>query len=114
MLNIGTGTRIFVCREATDMRRSFEGLCGMVRQVIQGDPVSGHLFLFLSRNRSAVRILFWDRTGFVIWYKKLERGTLTLPEHGEIDRGELMCVLEGLDSKTFFKKKRFFLQKEAA
>ena len=83
------------------MRRSFEGLCGMVREVVQGDPVSGHLFLFLSRNRSAAKILFWDRTGFVIWYKKLERGTFTHPERGEIDRGELMCVLEGLDPKTF-------------
>lgn len=114
MLNIGTGTRIFVCRELTDMRRSFEGLSGMVRQVIEADPVSGHLFVFLGRSRTAVKILYWDRTGFVIWYKKLQRGTFTLPERGEIDRGELMCVLEGLDPKTFSKKKRFFLRKEAA
>jgi transposase len=62
--------RVFVCTRATDMRKSFDGLQGLVHEFLGQDPVSGHLFLFFNRRRDRAKILFWDRDGMVIWYKK--------------------------------------------
>jgi transposase len=114
MLSLSSAVRVFVCRQATDMRSSFDRLAGIAAQVIKQDPVSGHLFLFLNRLRTSVKILYFDRTGWVIWYKRLERGTFSLPQKEEIDYRELMCVLEGIELASAHKKKRFFLRKNAA
>ena len=67
--------RVFLCSRPTDMRKSFDGLFGMVREFLGQDPLSGHLFLFLNRRRDRAKILFWDRDGLVIWYKRLEAGS---------------------------------------
>jgi transposase len=99
--------RVYVYREATDMRRSFEGLSYLAREVIGKDPLSGHLFLFLNRMRDAAKILYWDRSGYVIWYKRLERGTFSRPAKEELDYGELVCVLEGLEFEKMPRKRRF-------
>jgi IS66 Orf2 like protein len=68
--------RVFLCTRPTDMRKSFDGLLGMVDEFLGQDPLSGHLFLFLNRRRDRVKILFWEPDGLVIWYKRLEAGTL--------------------------------------
>ncbi len=67
--------RIYLCTKPTDLRKGFDGLQGMVRDFVGQDPLSGHLFLFLNRRRDRVKVLLWDRDGFVIWYKRLEAGT---------------------------------------
>jgi transposase len=67
--------RVFLCTKPTDMRKGFDGLQGMVREFLGQDPLSGHLFLFLNRRRDRIKILWWDRDGLVIWYKRLEAGT---------------------------------------
>ena len=67
--------RIFLCTRPTDMRKGFDGLQGMVREFLGQDPLSGHLFLFLNRRRDRIKLLWWDRDGLVIWYKRLEAGT---------------------------------------
>ena len=67
--------RVFVCTKPTDMRKSFDGLLGLVREFLGQDPLSGHLFLFFNRRRDRAKILFWDRDGLVIWYKRLEAGS---------------------------------------
>jgi transposase len=85
-----------VCRAATDMRCSFDKLSALTEQTLKQDPVSGHLFVFLNRVRTHVKVLYFDRTGFSIWYKRLERGTFTTPEVEEISYRELVCMLEGL------------------
>jgi transposase len=72
--------RVFLCSRPTDMRKSFDGLFGMVREFLGQDPLSGHLFLFLNRRRDRVKILFWERDGMVIWYKRLEAGTFQQPD----------------------------------
>lgn len=114
MLSIGSGTRIFVSSKPCDMRRSFEGLSYLVRDVIREEPQSGHLFLFLNRTRDKVKILYFDRTGFAIWYKELQSGTFTHPEKRELSSAELGCVLEGIEIAGIRRKKRFSLHSTIA
>ena len=72
MITLPPAVRVFVHLGPTDMRRSLDGLAGMVREIIRADPLSGHLFVFFNRRRDRVKVLFWDRTGLALWYKKLE------------------------------------------
>ena len=85
------------------MRKSFDGLCGLVRSELGADPLSGSLFVFCNRRRNMVKVLYWDRDGFAIWYKRLEEGTFTLPvvegRSGIIERRELAMLLEGVIPK---------------
>jgi len=74
MIALNRRTRIFVCKEATDMRASYDSLFSKVKELLKGDPFSGHLFLFVNRERSSCKCLYYDGTGFVILSKRLERG----------------------------------------
>ena len=96
------------------MRCSFEGLSYWAREVVKEDPLSGHLFVFFNRNRDKMKILYFDRSGYAIWYKELQRGTFTCPDKKEIASVELVCILEGLEIDGIRKKKRFSLQKGVA
>jgi transposase len=89
------------------MRCSFDKLSAFTQEILRQDPVSGHLFVFLNRVRTHVKVLYFDRTGYAIWYKRLERGTFSVPEVEEITYRELLCPLEGLQVK----KLRFSLEK---
>ena len=66
--------RVFLCTLPTSMRFSFDRLMGLAERIFNQDPLSGHLFLFVNRDRNRIKILFWDRDGFCIWYKRLEVG----------------------------------------
>ena len=83
MLSLSTSTRIFISLGATDMRKGFDGLCGLVTSQLQQDPLSGSLFLFINRRRDRLKILYWDGDGLAIWYRRLEQGTFQLPNAGE-------------------------------
>ena len=74
MIALNRRTKIFVCKEPTDMRASYDSLFGRVKTVLQKDPFSGHLFLFINRNKNSVKCLYYDGTGLVIISKRLERG----------------------------------------
>jgi len=101
------------------MRKSFDGLQGMVREFLGQDPVSGHLFLFLNRRRDRVKILLWERDGLVIWYKRLEAGTFQQldPAAGagrssgdagiELTATELALLLTGVDLASARRRKRY-------
>jgi len=67
--------RVFLCTWPTDMRKSFDGLTGLVQESFGQDPLTGHLFLFLNRRRDRIKVLFWDQDGLVIYYERLEAGT---------------------------------------
>jgi transposase len=69
---LSAAVRVFLCTKPTDMRKGVDGLFGMVPEFLGQDPLSGHLFLFLNRRRDRVKVLFWERDGLVIWYKKQE------------------------------------------
>ena len=100
-------TRVYVHKEATDMRKSFEGLTFLARNVVQKDVMSGHLFLFFNRTRTSVKVLYWDKSGFALWYKQLQQGTFRRPAKDELTGAELVCVLEGIDFEKTPKRKRF-------
>lgn len=104
MLSLPSSVRIFLAAEPTDMRKGFDGLSALVQA--RGDDVySGHLFVFVSRRGDRVKVLTWDRGGFVLWYKRLERGRFRLPvltpgrTTVELDAGELSMLLDGVDLK---------------
>jgi transposase len=97
------GARIWLASEAVDMRCGFDRLAERVRAVIGQDPLGGHLFVFRSRRGDRLKVLMWDRDGFLLWYKRLESGVFKLPkvEAGarsvELRASELAMVLDGID-----------------
>lgn len=104
MILLPSAVRIYVATAPANLRKSFEGLSNEVRTVLAADPLSGHLFLFLNRTRTQVKMLLWTRGGFTIVHKRLERGRFTFPARVsgeaarvEIDAHELAMLLEGLD-----------------
>jgi len=105
--------RIFLCMTPTNMSWSFDRLMGRAQEILDRDPASGHLFLFLNRDRDRLKILFWDRDGFCIWYRRLERGTFQLlttakDEEGvELDYCQLVKLLGGLDLRTGRRRRRY-------
>jgi len=119
MLGWGPATRVYVAAGATDMRKGFEGLYGLVREVLGGDPLSGHLFLFANRQRTRLKILFWDGSGLWVCAKRLEKGRFGWPEAQEgeasvrMRQEELAMLLGGLDlAKT--KPRRGWYRREGA
>ena len=102
-LDRAQAARIWLASEATDMRCGFDRLAERVRAVIGQDPVSGHLFVFRSRRGDRLKILVWDRDGFLVWYKRLESGVFKLPRVAEGGRSlelrasELAMILDGID-----------------
>jgi len=113
MLSLPSAIRIFLCTEPTDMRRGFDRLAEMVRSVIRQDPLSGHLFVFRSRVGDRLKLLYWDRDGLALWYKRLEKGRFPSPsrvgEDFRIDARELAMMLEGLEEATVRRRIRFEL-----
>ncbi len=118
MLSIATGTRIFVAAGATDMRKGFDGLQGIVSGVLEQDPLCGHLFLFVNRRRDKLKILYWDGDGLAIWYRRLEQGTFQLPTDlpkanekktpsAEISVDDLSLLLGGIDLRSVAHRRRW-------
>lgn len=104
MLSLPASVRIFVARGALDMRRSFDGLAAAVIDVIEEDPQSGHVFAFFNKARTHVKCLVWDRSGYWIFYKRLEHGRFRVFDQAVGSRGafelrahELALLLEGID-----------------
>ena len=119
MMNF-SDVRIFLCTTPTNMNYSFDRLMGLVQEIFEQDPLSGHLFLFLNHSRDRLKILFWDHDGFCIWYKPTtaprrcpERGTfqlLTTSNDGqgiELDYWQLVRLLGGRDLRTGRRRKRY-------
>lgn len=122
MLQLGAATKIYLAAGVTDMRKSFDTLCGVVRswqeqsEEAQPDPLSGHLFVFCNRRRDRIKILFFDGSGLVLVAKRLERGSFSWPtsssgEQGErpgkhvIDQHELALLLGGVDLSRTSKRR---------
>ena len=105
--------RLFLYAGAADMRKGFDGLSGLVINQLKQDPLSGDIFIFVNRNRTLIKLLVWDESGFAIWHKRLEQGSFEMPLiHSsatsiEINRQKLMLILEGISLKNIHHRKRF-------
>jgi len=112
-LDQGLGVRVFLCTSLTDMRKGFDTLAALVRNGLGYDPLSGQLFLFVGRRGDRLKILYWDRDGFALWYKRLEQGTFRMPVTKadatsiELKASELAMLLEGIDLRSIRRRKRF-------
>lgn len=115
MLALSAQTRVYLAKAATDMRKSFRGLLTLTEGVLQQQPASGHLFVFLNRRRDLMKILYWDGSGYCIWYKRLERGSFQLPvaladaepTGLELSTAQLSLILQGIDLASARQRLRF-------
>lgn len=117
MIGLPPAVKIHVCVAPTDMRKSFDGLCGLTQHVLQQDPLSGHLFVFRNRARDRLKVMYWDGDGLAIWYKRLERGTFQLPTDlradqqvpaaAEITVSELNLLLGGIELTSVKRRRRY-------
>lgn len=96
MMPVGPATRIFLAAGATDLRKSFEGLSDLVRHRFQEDPLSGHLFVFANRQRTRLKLLYWDGSGLWVCAKRLERGCFSWPKTTTEQTGALRIMAEEL------------------
>jgi transposase len=109
---LSAAVRVFLCTRPTDMRKSFDGLSGLVQECFGEDLLTGHLFLFLNRRRDRLKILYFDRDGLAIWYKRLERGSFEMPRVAqgdgvELQPAQLAMILSGIDMTSARQRKRF-------
>jgi transposase len=113
MIHLPASVRVYLCLTACDMRKSFDGLHTLVRDHLELDAFAGHLFVFASRRRDRVKILYWDRDGFAIWSKRLEEGTYAVPfddgegQQREITAPELAAILSGIDLQQAARRRRY-------
>jgi transposase len=107
--------RIFLAADATDMRKGFDSLACLVQSSLTRDPLSGHLFVFRSRRGDRVKVLYWDKDGYALWYKRLERGTFRFPAIAtgdgakgvEVEAADLMMILDGVDLGSVRRQRRY-------
>ena len=103
MLGLPPSVKIYFATELVDMRKGIDGLRVVVEQALRADPYEGHLFVFVGKSRDKVKILFWDKGGFVLYLKRLERGRFQLPDVDKrrrqvtMEAAELAMLLDGID-----------------
>ena len=101
MLAIPGNARLFLCREPVNMRKSFEGLSAIVEELFPEELLTGAFFIFLNRRKDHIKVLFWDKDGLVIWFKRLEKGSFTWEKGDQmlLDRRSFLMLLEGVTPK---------------
>ena len=112
MLTLPPTVRVFIGLEPIDMRQSFDGLAARVSARLTRDPLDGHLYCFVNRTRTLMKVLFFDRSGYCILYKRLEQGSFALPKVAaqggvELTPAELGLILEGIDLNGATRRKRY-------
>jgi len=115
MLTLALPTQIYLCLAPTDMRKSFDSLAALVRDELKGDPFSGSLFVFRSKRRDRIKLLYWDTDGFMLWMKRLERGIYEFPlAQGDLDSSslsisstDLALILSGIDLNSAKRRPRY-------
>jgi transposase len=115
MLNPPTNMSIYLCVQPVDLRKSFDGLSGLVESVFQRKVLDAYLFLFVNKRGDRIKALWWDQDGLVIWYKRLESGSFETPspkadqKYVTLDQTELAMLLGGVSFATVKRRKRFSL-----
>ncbi|MBK8042882.1 MAG: IS66 family insertion sequence element accessory protein TnpB [Haliscomenobacter sp.] len=118
MIALHAQHKYYLYGQPTDMRKSFDGLSGLVRNHLRRNPTSGEVYVFLNRKRDMIKVLLWDRSGFAIYSKRLERGSFERPRREDSAAGvqlsweELVLILEGISLGSIQRRKRFALPGE--
>jgi len=113
MFSLGDSEVYYLRRRPTDMRKGFDALCGEVRRGMGRDPESDEVFIFYNSSRTRLKLLHWERGGFVIYHKRFERGILTLPRLDDLSGGyrvtwrELVLMVEGVEPARLRSRKRY-------
>ena len=107
MIGLTSMHRLFFHRSPTDMRKSLDGLCGLVKAVMKRDPQSGDVYVFVNRRSRLLKALLWDRTGFVLFYIRLEVGMFELPPPGEPTWAQMVMMLEGAELNSARHRRRY-------
>jgi len=111
MFSLSSTHRYWLYRGACDMRKSFDGLAGLVRDELGREPAGGDVFVFLNRRRTLLKLLHWEPGGYVLYYKRLEAGTFTPPEvdpdRPVVGWPELVLMIEGIQAGRLLHKRRY-------
>ncbi len=112
MLSITSSQRYFLYSGLTGMRKGFDSLCGLVRNEFKMDPLSGDVFIFLSRSKNRIKLLQWQRDGFAVYYKRLEKGTFEIPKNTSsstvfLSSQQLILIMEGIQLSSVKKRPRY-------
>ena len=103
--------RVWLYTQPTDMRKSYDGLSALVKNTLHEDPANGHLFVFINRKRTQMKVLYFDRSGYCVWSKRLEHGRFQYRSDGAdkvaLDWTQLKLILEGIELKNTRRYKRF-------
>ena len=115
MLMVSSTVRIFLATQPTDLRRSFDRLAGEVEHFLGHDPLSGDLYAFCNKRGDRIKILYFDRSGWCLWYKRLEAGTFRFPAASArsvaVSAADLTLLLEGIEVEGVRRRKRFTLRR---
>ena len=114
MFSLTSSFQYYLYREPTDMRKSFDGLSGLVQGQLQRNPISGEVFIFVNRRRNKIKLLRWEQGGFILYYKRLESGTFELPRFigdavsCQMSLPMLMLMIEGISIEKSKQRRRYF------
>jgi transposase len=114
MLHLSASCRYYLYRPAVNMRKSFDGLMGIVQNELKMDPLSAAIFIFLNRRRNQVKLLLWEGDGFSLYHKRLEKGSYELPDDGQqeqlatpVEADQLLLLLKGISLRHIRRRKRY-------
>jgi transposase len=110
MFSLSSSHRYYLYKEVCDMRKGFNGLSGLVTGKMGKDPISGDVFIFINRRATHIKLLHWESGGFVIYYKRLEKGTFSLPKElqsGAVSWGQLVMMIEGIKAEKLWNSSRY-------
>ena len=121
ILNLPPAVRIYLATAPVDMRKAFNGLCACVKHVLERDPLSGHLFVFVNRRADRCKVLWYDGNGYALYYKQLERGRFHLLDEAraseacaEVRASDLALILQGIDLRGARRRRAWSPKKIAA
>lgn len=113
MFALSSELKFYLCNQPTDMRKSFDGLSGIVQNHLDSNPQGGDVFIFINKTRNKIKLLHWQGGGFVLYYKRLEEGTFEIPRYGKnvgsinLSYTQMAMIIDGLSIKNLPKRKRY-------
>lgn len=118
MFTLGSSLRFRLYNKPTDMRKSFDGLCGILQRELDCKPKPGEVYVFVNKRRDKIKLLHWEQGGLVLYYKRLEKGTLSIPKSKALSQAiswtDLMLIVEGISREKTKQKKRYFSTPQSA